>query len=50
MNFFAPRGDFPATGLFSAGHLFMLAGCIVLLFTLYKVFLKEKSGEPVHND
>lgn len=46
MNFFAPRGAFPAAGLFSAGHLFMLAGCIVLLFTLCKVFLKEKSGNP----
>ncbi|MBQ9960829.1 MAG: TIGR02206 family membrane protein [Firmicutes bacterium] len=46
MSFFAPRGEFPAAGLFSAGHLFMLAGCIVLLITLCKVFLKEKSNEP----
>jgi len=46
MSFFAPRGEFPAAGLFSAGHLFMLAGCLMLLATLCKLFLKEKSGNP----
>lgn len=35
MEFFAARGEYPAAGLFSGGHLFML------VYRLYKKWLEK---------
>ena len=46
MNFFAGRGEYPAAGLFSMGHLFMLVCCLVLLAILVVKGLKKQSANP----
>lgn len=46
MAFFAERGEYPAAGLFSSEHLFMLACCLTALVILIFTVLKKKSQNP----
>lgn len=46
MDFFAARGEYPAAGLFSSGHMFMLACCLVALIILIFTVLKKQSQNP----
>lgn len=46
MAFFAGRGEYPAAGLFSMGHLFMLACCLAVLGILMVTLLKKQSSNP----
>lgn len=46
MAFFAGRGEYPAAGLFSAGHMIMLACCLAALVILVFTVLKKKSQNP----
>ena len=46
MAFFAGRGVYPTAGLFSMGHLFMLACCLVILVVLIITLLKKQSTNP----
>lgn len=46
MKFFAGRGEYPAAGLFSTGHIIMLVFCaIILIFMVYKT-AKTSSKNP----
>lgn len=46
MAFFAGRGEYPAAGLFSGGHLFMLACCLIALTVMIVTLLKKQSSNP----
>lgn len=46
MDFFAPRGEFPAAGMFSSGHLFMLACCLLALVILVYWTIKKPAEKP----
>lgn len=46
MSFFAGRGEYPAAGLFSSGHLFMLVGCLAILTVLIITLLKKQATHP----
>lgn len=46
MEFFAERGEYPAAGLFSSGHLFMLGCCLVALVILIYFTIKKPSQKP----
>ena len=46
MDFFARRGEYPPAGLFSAGHVFMLVTCLIILISLILIFLKRPSSNP----
>lgn len=46
MKFFAGRGEYPAAGLFSIGHLIMLACCVAALIILVWKVLKKTSQNP----
>lgn len=46
MRFFAGRGEYPAAGLFSQGHFFMLACCIAVLVILVLKTWNKQSKNP----
>lgn len=46
MDFFAPRGEFQVAGLFSSGHLFMLACCLLALVILIYWTIKKPAEKP----
>lgn len=46
MEFFAGRGEYPAAGLFSSGHLLMLVCCIMALVILIKKTWNKKFENP----
>lgn len=46
MAFFAGRGEYPAAGLFSGGHIFMLVCCLVALTIMIVTLLKKQSSNP----
>jgi len=46
MNFFAGRGEYPPAGLFSLGHLFMLACCVIALVILIYFTKKKRAAHP----
>lgn len=46
MAFFAGRGEYPAAGLFSGGHIFMLICCLVALTIMIVTLLKKQSSNP----
>lgn len=46
IDFFARRGEFPAAGLFSSGHLFMLACCLVTFAISVYFILKKPAKKP----
>lgn len=46
MSFFAGRGEYPAAGLFSSGHFFMLACCIAALVLLVWKVLRKPVKNP----
>ena len=47
MNFFAGRGEYPAAGMFSMGHLIMLVCCLVVLTILIIVGVKKPAKNPI---
>lgn len=47
MNFFAGRGEYPAAGMFSMGHLIMLVCCLVVLTILIMVGVKKPAKNPI---
>lgn len=46
MEFFAGRGEYPAAGLFSGGHVFMLICCVVALAIMVHIVLKKPAEKP----
>lgn len=46
MGFFAGRGEYPAAGLFSGGHLFMFACCVIALVILIYWTIRKPSEKP----
>ena len=46
MDFFAQRGEFPAAGLFSGGHLLMLGVCLLTLGILIYWTIKKPAPKP----
>lgn len=46
MDFFAARGEYPAAGLFSSGHMFMLGCCLVALVILIYWTIRKPAEKP----
>ncbi len=46
--FFAGRGEYPAAGLFSTGHLLMIVICVLLLALLIKLTIHYKLTKPLN--
>ncbi|MBQ8292813.1 MAG: YwaF family protein [Bacilli bacterium] len=47
MKFFAEAGKYPKAGLFSLGHLLLILVCLLILYILIRLMIKNKNQAPL---